>query len=146
MCVCVCVCVCVCLFSPAPLSLFSSLQGSILAKSASSPFLSATSLCSLSPSAFNPWLETAGAALSGGRVQSEEPNLIQKGEAGEIAGNVYFAIGRKTVFFFSLSLSLFFSPITYEYLHINDSPVAVKEERELGKERQTTNEDEVSWE
>lgn len=61
------------------------------------PFPSATSLCSLSPSAFNPWLETAGAALSGGHVQSGEHNRIQKGEA-EIVGNVYFVIGRKTVF------------------------------------------------
>lgn len=69
------------------------------------PFLSATSLSSLSLSAFNPWLETAGTALSGGLVQSKELNLIQRGEASQIAGNVYFAIGRKTV---SLFFSFFF--------------------------------------
>lgn len=31
---------------------------------------------------------------------------------------------------------IFFLPITHEYLHINDSPVAVRKKRELGRERQ----------
>lgn len=96
----------VCLCSPAPLSLFSFLQGSLLAKSA---------LRSLSPSAFNPWLETAGVTLAGGRVKSGEPCLIQRGGSRQDCGQRLF---------------VFFSrPITYEHLHINDSPVAVKEER-----------------
>lgn len=53
-------------------------------------------------------------------------------ESQKIAGNVYFLSS-------SSSLS---SPIACEYLHINDNPVAVIEEREFG--RRETNEDEVS--
>lgn len=78
------------------------------------PLPSATTLCSVSPPAFNPWLETAGVTLSRGRVQSGEPNqIVKEGDAGKIAGgghNVYSVIRRKAVFFSlpSSSSSCFF--------------------------------------
>lgn len=84
-----------CVFSPVPFSWFPSLRGSIHAKSVLSPF--PISCLSVLP-AFNPWFETAGVTLLGGRVQSEKTNLIQKGEAGKIVGNVYFEIGSKIFF------------------------------------------------
>lgn len=121
-----------CAFRLAPL------QGSTRAKSA----LSAFPFCyrSLSPSAFDPWLETAGIALSGGHVQSGEPNLIGKGGCQRDCGAVFILQRKKTCF-----SSSFLSTTTYKYLHINDSLLAVKGEMHLGTESQMTDEDEVSW-
>lgn len=102
------------------------------------PFPSATALHSLPLSAFNLWLETAGVALSGQPwpIRGAESDRKRGDASKDCRGNVYFAIGKKTGSLRRLLLLLFFPPlatITFKYLHINDSPVAVKEEMQRGR-------------